>query len=147
MPGTGDRTDPFRGYNFRVEIDGITQAGFREVSGLDATSDPIEYREGNEKVFTHRKLPGQVKYSNITLKWGITSAHEFWDWRKQVIDGKTQRKNGSIVMMNESGDEKIRWNFVNAWPSKWSGPSFNAMNNEVAVESVELQHEGVGLAS
>jgi len=85
MP-TGSRTDPFRGYNFKLEIDGISRNGFRECSGLDATSDPIDYREGDEKVYTNRKLPGQTKYSNITLKWGITDDHSLWDWRKKTID-------------------------------------------------------------
>jgi len=144
---TGDRVDPFRGYNFRVEINGIQKAGFREVGGLDATSDPILYREGNEKVYTERKLPGQVKYSNITLKWGITDDHTLWDWRKKVIDGKTERQPGSIVLVDEAGNDKLRWNFVNGWPCKWTGPSFNAVNNEVAVESLEIAHEGVALAS
>jgi phage tail-like protein len=145
MP-TGDRKDPFRGYNFKLEIDGISRNGFRECSGLDATSDPTEYREGNEKVFTARKLPGLVKYGPITLKWGITDDHSLWDWRKKTIDGKTERKNGSIVLMDEAGEEKLRWNFVNAWPSKWTGPSMNATDNAVAVESVELAHEGLAKA-
>jgi len=147
MP-TGDRKDPFRGYNFKVEIDGITRAGFRECSGLDATSDPIAYREGNEKVYTSRMLQGQVKYSPIVLKGGITDDHSLWDWRKKVIDGKGagERKNGSIVLMDEGGEEKLRWNFVNGWPTKWSGPSFNATANEVAVESIEIVHEGVSKA-
>lgn len=145
MP-TGQRTDPYRGYNFRVEIDGIQQAGFQQVSGLDATSDITEYREGNEKVFTHRKLAGQAKYSNITLKWGITKDHSFWDWKKQTIDGKTERKNGSIILMDESGNEQVRWNFVNAWVTKWTGPSFDAMTSAVAIESVDLAHEGVAFA-
>jgi len=142
MP-TGDRKDPFRGYNFKLEIDGISRNGFRECSGLDATSDPIDYREGNEKVYTNRKLPGQTKYSNIVLKWGITDDHSLWDWRKKVIDGKTERKHGSIVLMDEAGEEKIRWNFNFGWPTKWSGPSFNATANEVAVETLEIVHEGV----
>ena len=142
MP-TGDRKDPFRGYNFKLEIDGISRNGFRECSGLDATSDPVEYREGNEKVFTARKLPGLTKYSNIVLKWGITDDASLWEWRKKVIDGKTERKNGSIVLMDTDGEEKLRWNFVNAWPSKWSGPTFNATSNEVTIESIEIAHEGV----
>jgi phage tail-like protein len=139
---TGERKDTFRGYNFRLEIDGITRNGFRECTGLDATSDPIEYREGDEKVFTPRKLPGLTKYSNITLKWGITDDASLWDWRKKVIEGKAERKNVSIVLMNESGEEKLRWNIVNAWPNKWTGPTFNATANEVAVETLEIAHEG-----
>ncbi len=142
MP-TGDRKDPYRNYNFKLEIDGISKAGFRECSGLDATSDPIEYREGDEKVYTPRKLPGQTKYSNISLKWGITDDHSLFDWRKKTIDGKTERKNGSIVLMNEDGEEKVRWDFVNGWPTKWTGPSFNATANEVAIEALDIAHEGV----
>jgi phage tail-like protein len=127
MP-TGDRKDPFRGFNFKLEIDGISRNGFRECSGLDASSDPIEYREGN---------------SNISLKGGMTDDHSLWDWRKKVIEGKTERKNGSIVLMDEAGEEKLRWNFVNAWPTKWTGPSFNATANELAIESLDIAHEGV----
>jgi phage tail-like protein len=142
MP-TGDRKDPYRGYNFKLEIDGINAAGFRECSGLDATSDPIDYREGTDKAYTNRKLPGQTKYSNITLKRGITDDHSLWDWREKTIEGKTERKNGSIVLMNESGEEKLRWNFVDGWPTKWTGPSFNATANEVAIEQLDIVHEGV----
>lgn len=140
---TGERIDPYRGYNFLVEIDGITRAGFRECSGLDSTQDPIEYREGNEKPLTARKLPGLIKYSNISLKRGITDDVELWDWRKTVMDGKVERKNGSIVLLDDTGEEKARWNFVNAWPTKWTGPTFNATGNEVAIETLDIAHEGV----
>jgi phage tail-like protein len=145
----GDRKDPFRGYNFKLEIDGIQRAGFRECTGLDADQAPVEYREGDEKVFTPRKLAGLVKYSNIVLKGGITDDHSLWDWKKKFIDGKgtfSERKNGSIVLMDEAGEEKLRWNFVHAWPTKWAGPSFNATANEVAIESLDIAHEGVAKA-
>src|SRR5918996_6571158 len=132
---TGQRVDPYRGFNFLVEIDGITQAGFQEVSGLDATTAPVDYREGTDP--THvRKLTGLNTYSAISLKRGITDSDELWKWRETVIDGKTVRKNGSIVLMDESGAEKLRWNFTNAWPSKWTGPAFNATNTAVAVETL-----------
>ncbi len=121
MP-VGTRKEPFRLYHFLVEIDGITRAGFRECSGLDSTQDAIEYREGNEGL-SSRKLPGMVKYSDITLKRGL--------------------KNGSIVLLDETGAEKLRWNFLNGWPTKWTGPSFNASGNEVAIETLEIAHEGV----
>src|SRR5947199_1248010 len=98
----GDRKDPFGAYNFLVEIDGITRAGFREVSGLDSSQDPIEYREGTDAL-TVRKLPGLVKYSNITLKWGITDDAQLWEWRQQAASGKSQRKNGSIVLIDDTG--------------------------------------------
>jgi phage tail-like protein len=139
---TGDRVDPYRAFNFLLEIDGITRAGFREASGLDSAQDPIEYREGDQEL-TVRKLPGLNKYSNITLKWGITDDAEFWDWRKKAMDGKVERKNGSIVLRDDAGEEKLRWNFREAWPTKWTGPSFNATGNEVAIEQVDIAHEGI----
>jgi phage tail-like protein len=139
---TGTRNDPYRGYNFLVEIDGITQAGFQEVSGLDASTDAIEYREGNDPNHA-RKLPGLNKYTAITLKRGVTDSSELWKWYQTVADGKAERRNGSIVLLDDTGQEKLRWNFANAWPSKWSGPSFNSTGNSVAVESLEISHEEV----
>lgn len=139
---TGDRNDPYRVYNFIVELDGITRAGFRECSGLDASQDPIEYREGTDPL-TPRKLPGMNKYSNISLKWGMTDDAELWDWRKKTIDGKVERKNGSIVLLDDAGEEKLRWNFKEGWPTKWTGPSLNATGTEVAIETLEIAHEGL----
>jgi phage tail-like protein len=143
MP-VGDRKDPYLSYNFLVEIDGIARAGFREASGLDSTQDPVEYREGTDP-FTARKLPGLVKYSHITLKWGITDDQELLAWRQKAADGKVERRNGSIVLMDTAGKEKLRWNFHEAWPSKWTGPSMNATGNEVAIETLEIAHEGLSL--
>jgi phage tail-like protein len=144
MP-VGSRTDPYRSFNFLVELDGITRAGFRECSAPDTSNDPIEYREGNEPL-TARKLPGLVKYANITLKWGMTDDHELWDWRKKAMEGKVERKNGSIILLDDTGAEKLRWNFRNAWPTKWTGPSFNATSAEVAIETLEIAHEGLDKA-
>jgi phage tail-like protein len=140
----GNRRDPYRGYNFLVEIDGITRAGFRECSGLDSTQDPIEYREGNEGL-TARKLPGLNKYSNISLKWGITDDAELWDWRQQVMNGNIDeaRKNGSIVLLDDTGEEKVRWNFREGWPTKWTGPSLNATGSDIGIESLDIVHEGL----
>jgi phage tail-like protein len=136
------RVDPYRGFNFLVEIDGITQAGFQEVSGLDASTDPVDYREGSDPNHV-RKLTGLNKYTAITLKRGITDSDELWKWRKTVIDGKPDRKNGSIILRDETGTERLRWNFANAWPSKWTGPAFNATSTAVAVETLEITHEEV----
>lgn len=135
-----DRVDPYRGFNFRVEIDGIQEAGFRECSGLDATTDPVDYREGTDANHV-RKLTGLNKFSPITLKRGITDSKTLWEWRQTVISGKTNRKNVSIVLFNEAQEEKLRWNLREAWPSKWTGPSFNATSNEVAIETLEIVHE------
>ncbi len=131
---------PYRGFNFRVEIDGITEAGFQECDGLDVTTDPVEYREGTDPNHV-RHLTGLNKYSPITLKRGITDSTSLWDWRKTVIDGKTERRNVSIVLMNEAREEKIRWNLSKAWPSTWKAPSFNSTSNEVAIESLEIVYD------
>lgn len=141
MP-VGNRKDPYRAYNFLVEIDGITRAGFRECSGLDTSQDPIDYREGNEPLTT-RRLPGLVKYTNISLKWGTTDDTDLWAWRKQAMDGKVERKNGSIVLMDDTGTEVSRWNFFEGWPTKWTGPSFNATSSEISIETLEIVHERI----
>jgi phage tail-like protein len=138
-----DRKDPMRAFNFKLEMDGVTKAGFRECSGLDASTDPVDYREGQEKGNIARKLTGLNKHANIVLKRGVTDDHSLWDWRKKVIDGKTDRQHGSIVLCDETGEEKVRWSFVEGWPTKWTGPSFNATSNEVAIESLEIVHEGL----
>jgi len=143
MAGTGERKDPYRGFNFKVELGGGIAAGFREASGLDSSQDPVEYREGSEGVLTARKLPGLNKYSNISLKRGVTDDAKLWEWRKKAMDGKVERMNGAIVLMDDAGEEKARWNFVSGWPTKWTGPSFNATSNEVAIETLEIAHEGI----
>ena len=110
---TGDIKDPFNNYNFLVELDGITRAAFQECSGFDSTIDVIEHREGGENT-TLRKLPGMTKYSNITLKWGITDDLELYTWHRQAVVGNLERKNGSIVLLDRGGTEVARWNFVRA---------------------------------
>jgi phage tail-like protein len=92
---------------------------------------------------TSRKLPGMVKYSNITLKWGITDDDELWKWRQKAMEGKVERKNGSIILLDDTGSEKIRWNFRDGWPTKWTAPGLNATGNEVGIESMEIVHEGL----
>jgi phage tail-like protein len=137
---TGQRVDPYRGFNFLVEIDGITQAGFQEVGGLDSSTDPIDYREGSDPNHS-RKLPGLNKFTAITLKRGITDSDELWKWRATVVAGAAERKNGSIILRDDKGTEKIRWNFISGWPSKWTGPALNSTGNAVAIESLEITHE------
>ncbi len=141
----GNRIDPYMNYNFLVELDGITRAAFKECSGLNNTTDPVDYREGGENT-TVRKLPGKTTYSEISLKWGMTDSDELYKWRKTVVDGKIERKNGSIILLDAQGNEKLRWNFVNAWPSKWEGPTFDATANDVALETLTLVHEGIDRA-
>jgi phage tail-like protein len=138
----GEKVDPYRGFSFIVEIGGIRQAGFAECTGFGSNNDAIEYREGDEPA-TVRKLPGLTKYANITLKWGLTDSRELYDWYRDVTQGKFERKNGSIVLLDLQGTEKVRWNFFRAWPTKWDGPDFNAEGTEVALELLELVNERI----
>jgi phage tail-like protein len=140
-----DRKDPYRNFRFLLEIDGITQAGFSEVAIPDTSSDVVEYREGSEAT-TVRKLSGLTKYGNITLKWGVTDSVELYEkWRKLVEDGKMKdaRKNVAIILMDEEGNAAARWEFVNAWPSKYDAPDLNAKGTDVAIETLEIVHEGM----
>lgn len=136
------RNDPIQNFRFRVEIDGITQAGFSEVIMPDATIDVIEYREGSEQ--THvRKLSGLTKFSNIILKWGITNSMDLYNWVKSVMDSGASgnRKNMSILLIDEEGNESMRWNFMEAWPVRYKISDLNAMTNEVLFEIIEITFE------
>ncbi|WP_292388418.1 phage tail protein [Methanosarcina sp. UBA5] len=136
------RQDPYRQFRFRVEI-GSIKLGFSECTFADTTTDPVEYREGDElPIF--RKLSGLTKYGNITLKWGITDNMELFNWRQQIIDkgAENNRKDMSIILINEAGEDKARWEITRAWPSKYDPVDFNAKGNEVAIETLEIVHEG-----
>src|SRR5215510_7769114 len=143
MP-VGQRKDPYRNFRFLLEIDGIVQAGFSECPIPDTTSDVVEYREGNELPWA-RKLPGLTKWGNITLKWGATDSLELYDWRKQVEQGKMKdaRRKVAIIVQDEEGIPAARWEFDSAWPSKYDGPDLTAKGNDVAVETLEIVHEGM----
>ncbi len=136
------RVDPYKNSRFLVEIDGIVQAGFSDCSGLGSHVEPVEYREGGDPN-TVRKLPGKVTYPDITLKWGITDSRELYDWHFAAVSGQIQRKNGSIILLDDTGAEKVRWNFFNAWPSKWDGATFSAKGNDVAIDSLTVSCERV----
>jgi phage tail-like protein len=142
---TTQRNDPLLAFNFQVDIDGITVAGFSECSGLTTETDHVEYRTGADDI-TVRKLPALRKYTNIVLKRGYTTATELWQWRLSVINGQVDRRSGSITLLDENRQAALVWNFIAGWPSKWEGPTFNAKNNEVAIETMEICHEGLVLA-
>ena len=136
------RNDPYRNFRYRMEIGGISQAGFSEVSGFDISVDPIDYREGDEA--THvRKLPALTKYGNITLKWGVTDSTELYDWHRQIVDGDIRRENVAIILQGEDGSDTARWELVGAWPVKYNPTTLNAKGNDVAIETLELCNEGV----
>ena len=139
------RDDPYKGFNFLVEIDGITVGAFAEVTGLSSETEVIEYRTGSDKLNSVRKLPGLTKYANIVLKRGITQDRQLWHWRKAIEQGTPDRRNGSIVLLDEARSEILRWHFSNGWVAKFSGPDLNAQANEVAIETIEIAHEGLTL--
>lgn len=138
------RNDPYAQYNFILEVDGLTVAGFAEVGGLTMEQDIIEYREGSDTA-TVRKLPGLRKYGNITLKRGYTQNRELWEWRKTTIDGVTERKAGAVILRDEAGEPQLRWEFREGWISKYEGPALKATANEAAMESIEIAVEDVAL--
>ena len=140
---TGARIDPFVSFNFLVEIDGITRAAFQEVSGgIEITIEPIDHREGGD-ITRVRKLPGMTQYANIVLKRGMTDDVELYQWILDAVEGRVVRKNGSIIILDRTGTEVARYNFFDAWPTKYTGPTFNAETSDVAIETLELAHEGI----
>lgn len=141
-----DEMDPISAHQFALEIDGVEEATFREASGFGSEHDVIEQKEQGAKGNTViRKIPGTLRWQNISLKRGMTSNKELWDWRQKVIEGKIEdaRVNGSIVGYDEDGEEKIRYNFRRGWPNKWESTGMNAGGNEPVIESIEITHEGL----
>jgi phage tail-like protein len=133
-------------FSFHVELDGVDIGIFKEASGLVAETEIIEHKEvsGKGKMII-RKVPGAMKWSDITLKKSIDTSTQLWDWRKEVQEGEIDdaRRNGSIVLYDSTGKEAARWNFFQGWPSKWKGADLNAGENSVAVEEITITHEGL----
>jgi phage tail-like protein len=142
---TGDRNDPFHVYNFRVEIQGTSVAGFREVSGLSFTVDPVEYRDGTDIPLHTRKLTGLRKFPNLVLRRGFTDSRELWSWYSNVLNGIPDRREGAVVLQDELHSDVLRWEFYGGWICKWEGPAMNATTNDVAVEAIEICVERVEL--
>ena len=139
---TGVRVDPYKNFRFLVEIQGVIQGGFLECSGFGSTIEVVEYREGGDTP-TVRKLPGKNTFPDITLKYGVTDSTELYLWHKTVLDGQIDRRNGSIIQLDDTGQKKVRWNFFSAWPSKYDGPDFNGKGNDVSIESLTISCERV----
>ncbi len=134
-----DRVDPYRNFRFRVEIGGIQRAGFNECTFGDTSVEPVEYREGTDP--THpRKLSGQTKYGDVTLKWGLTDDTELYDWFIRVVEkgALDNRENVSITQIDEQGNPKARWDLEMCWPKKYDPTDFNAKGNDVAIETLEI---------
>ncbi len=136
--------DAYPNCRFYVEVNGKKEAVFTAVNGLQAEMDVHEYEEGGNNAFAH-KFPGRTKVGNLTLKRGITNSNDFLNWYMQIAQGDIVRRNVSVVMYDVTGTELLRWNFVNAYPVKWTGPEFAADGSTMAVESLELAHDGLSL--
>lgn len=156
----GVRSDPFPAFNFFISlidsssvlasitsaINFVAGGGFSECSGLDATLQVEEYAEGGENRYVH-KFPTRMTYSNIVLKRGITLAEDLWNWHADYVNGKGKRRDGVIILRSELQIPVKTWIFKRGLPLKWTGPTFNAAQSAVAVESLEIMHEGLELLS
>jgi len=136
-------TDPYRSFNFELVIDNIPTGAFSECSGLTAEGDAVDYREGTDRQANVRKLVGLRKYANIALKRGFTQDTSLWIWYGNIRDGIADRRNVTIVLLNEQRLPVLRWHAERAWINKIEGPAFKASGNEVAIESLEIVHEGL----
>lgn len=131
-------SDPYRNYNFKLDISGVTEGHFTECSGLSVRVEAIPYREAGSKQIV-RHIPGPVEYAAVTLRYGVTSSRELWDWLQVTVQGEVERKNVSIILLDSQGnDETMRWNLMDAWPSEWQGAALNAGDRSLAIESLTL---------
>ncbi len=136
---------PVSAFHFQVEWGG-TRIGFTEVSGLTVELQPIDYREGHTTEYQVTKMPGIPQYSPISLKRGMFKAdNEFFQWLNTVKLNTIDRRDLTISLLNEDHAPITVWKVKDAWPSKVEGPSLNSTGNEVAVETIELQHEGLSV--
>lgn len=139
------RKDPYLSFRFSVEFDNIEVASFSEVKGLQIEVETESYREGGVNDFVHI-FPKGVKYEPLVLKRGIAGPSvldELKNWYKDMVYGNITRKNVTVILKDSAGVEKRRWNFKGAYPIKWTGPELKADSNSIAIESIELVHQGI----
>jgi len=127
---------------FRVEIDGVTQAAFTAVDGLESITEVIHFTDGNAPLSDHKR-PGRTTYSNIVLKRGFLNNDQLWVWYKKVTDGKVERKSGSIIVCDDDGSEVCRYNFFEAWPCRWKSLVLNSSESASLIEELELVVEKI----
>lgn len=139
------RRDPFPGFQFVVEIDGVPTAAFKEVSGLEGSIDVIEYREGSDVSAATRKIPGLAKYANVVLSRGLTDSRDLYDWWNAIVSGKADRRAASIVLLDAERNPVRRWTLRAAWPARYAVSALDAATSGVVVETLELAHEGFDL--
>lgn len=159
MAGSPPRIDPLGAFNFYVTLIDSSSvagplvtaaisyaaAGFSECSGLDATVEIMDYREGGVNDYVHR-FATRATYSNLTLKHGVIPLDDdLWTWHYNWVQGTGNRKDGLIVLLDDARTPAKIWKFRNGIPTKWVGPSLNASQSTVAIESLEIAHEGLDL--
>jgi phage tail-like protein len=138
------RTDPYLGFHFKVEIQGLVVGGFSEATGLQVEVETEDYQEGGAVGFAH-KLPKAMKYPNVVLKRGLTDADALWKWLHSVgkKGSKLDRKTVRIIVLDSEGKEKVSWRCLQALPVKWAASDLKSDANSVQVESLELVHCGI----
>ena len=140
---TGNVVDPYLAYNFKLQVQGVTEGHFTEIGGLGVKVEAIPYREGGGNGIV-RRLLGPVRYGDVTLRYGLTDSTELWEWFKKSINGEVDRRNVSILMLNTAGTQEVlRWNLINAWLSQWRAAPLDALGREVAIESLTMVYETV----
>jgi phage tail-like protein len=144
MPGT-TRNDPYRNFNFTVEIDGIGLSGFSEVIFPSSTIGVVEYREGSDNISSSRKLPGRVHYGNVVLRRGVSQSSELWDWWNSVRRGTPDRRNGVILLLDTDLTAVRRWSFSGAWPCRYDVSPLAGRGEETVIETLELAVESFSL--
>jgi len=133
--------DHFVASLFKVEIEGVTQGAFTAMEGLEIEVDVAQYADGDDRIM--RKRPGRIHYGNLVLKRGYVDSDELWAWFKAVLDGKVERKAGSVILCNDAGDEVHRYNFFEGWPCKWKGFTFDARSSDTLVEELHIAVEKI----
>ncbi|WP_026607993.1 phage tail protein [Methylocapsa acidiphila] len=133
--------DPYRNFNFRLDIGGVAEAAFFSVQGIAMRVHPIRFREaGNAQIV--RSLPGPVEYAEVTLRHGVTRSTGMWQWISSIAKGRIERRNVSILLLETDGStEAIRWNLINAWPCEWHGPSLDGLGREIAIAELKLAYD------
>lgn len=139
----GVPTDPYRAYNFKLEIQGVTEGHFTECTGLEVSVETIRYREGGQSQLV-RKIPGRVEYADVTLRYGLTDSQELWNWFQSSVKGVVDRRNVSIVLLQSDGvKEAMRWNLISAWPASWRGVPLDAQSHSLAFEELTLACDAI----
>lgn len=137
--------NPYGNYYFVLELDNTEVGHFMECSGLKSAAQVFEIEEGGLNGRTHKR-PGQSRWENVVLRYATNTSMRLLEWRDKFIqDQFSERLDGSITLMNNSGQPVRRWSFKNAWPVSWEGPTLKAGESELAIETLEIAHEGLAV--